>query len=128
MPNQSSIFFGDAMQHTLHYAGREAVVLPDRSQVTGPQCEHVAARVLIEEGWAEPEDQLAFYRDGKPSLSGTVHAFASKSVSEATGVCVFAPWSPHPRTKLGPLMRAYCRDYGIAYGTEEDDGDATQAA
>jgi|GEM_PF-3630022 len=102
----------------LHYTGAEVVVLPDRSTVKGPQCEHVAARALIEDGWATPEDELVFMRNGKVSLSGTVHAFASTAVSESSGSPRRVRWAPHPNTHLGPLMAAYCRAYGIVTAPE----------
>jgi len=82
------------------YVGAEAVQLPDGRVFKGPSCESDAARALLADGLA-PDARLTFLRDGRPSLTGGVIAFAGRVWAGAADDPASRKWRPY-RRQHGP--------------------------
>ena len=78
------------------YIGAEAVQLPDGRVFKGPSCESDAARALLADGLA-PDARLTFLRDGRPSLTGGVIAFAGRVWAGAADDPASRKWRPYRR-------------------------------
>jgi len=78
------------------YIGAEAVQLPDGRVFKGPSCESDAARALLADGLA-PDARLRFLRDGRPSLTGGVLAFAARIWAGAAADPASRKWRPYGR-------------------------------
>ncbi|WP_198376838.1 hypothetical protein [Neoroseomonas rubea] len=93
--------------YALKAAGHQ--IVPSRE--AGP----TIARFLIASG-AHPKAALRTqWHDGRPSMVGTIEAFARVTVDDggARGTA-FKKWRPHPAQALPPLLRAWAIAEGIA--------------
>ena len=111
------------------YVAAEAVRLDDGRVFRGPSCESDAARALLADGLA-PDARLTFLRDGRPSLTGGVLAFAARIWAGAAADPASRKWRPYRRQHApsGLGMEAASGAMAMEGGTPTADDKAASGA
>jgi hypothetical protein len=89
--------------HEVTLLAPERARLPDGREFSGQNATGNAARALIADGVDPAEPMVTRWADGRPSMAGTVHAFALWRYSDDGR----SAWSPHPKAEVPQKLLAW---------------------